>query len=76
MAAQNPSNFVFVLAPTLVNQGAINYAIADRIKLWKVGIEPLAKEPFTLEAHKFKVFLTIDNARLQCSKSDLTNLWL
>ncbi len=57
MAAQNPPNFIFALAPALVNQGPIDYSTADRIKLWRAGIEPLAKELFTLELHKFKLFL-------------------
>jgi len=66
MAVQNPNNFVFMLTPTLVNQGAINYAASDGIQLWKAGIEPLQKEPFTLEAHKFKVFLMtlVDHAMM------------
>jgi len=55
MAAQNPNNFVLALAPALINQGAIDYATSNGIKLWKVGIELLQKEPFTLEPHKFKV---------------------
>ncbi len=58
MAAQNPPNFVFALFPALVNQGPINYLTTDGIKLWRGGIEPLAKELFTLESHKFKLFLT------------------
>ena len=59
MAAQNPPpNFIFALAPALINQGPIDYSTADGIKLWRGGIEPLAKELFTLEAHKFKLFLT------------------
>ncbi len=58
MAAQNLPNFVFALAPMLVDPGLIDYSTADRIKLWRAGIEPLAKEPFTLDAHKFKLFLT------------------
>jgi len=58
MAAQNPPNFVFALSPALVNQGPINYSTADEIKLWRGGIEPLTKELFTLESHKFKLFLT------------------
>jgi len=58
MAAQNPPDFVFALAPALVNQGPIDYSTANGIKLWRVGIEPLAKELFTLELHKFKLFLT------------------
>jgi len=58
MAAQNlPLNFVFALAPALVNQGAINYSTMDGIKLWRAGIKPLAKELFTLKSHKFKLFL-------------------
>jgi len=57
MAAQNPPNFVFALAPALVNQGPIDYSTADGIKLWRAGIEPLAKELFTLKLHKFKLFL-------------------
>jgi len=55
MAAQNLNNFVFGLAPALVNQGAIDYSTADGIKLWKAGIGPLTKEPFTLTAHKVKI---------------------
>jgi len=49
---------VFVLAPALVNQGPIDYATPDGIKLYKAGIELLQKNLFTLEVHKFKVFLT------------------
>jgi len=43
MVAQNNNSFVFALAPAdpLVNQGAIDYATSDSIKLWKVGLEPL-----------------------------------
>jgi len=59
MAAQNPPNFMFALAPALVNQGPIDYSTADGIKLWKGGIKPLAKELFTLEPHKFKIFLAV-----------------
>jgi len=59
MAAQNnPQNFIFALAPALINQGPIDYSTTDGIKLWRGGIEPLAKELFTLKAHKFKLFLT------------------
>jgi len=31
---------------------------AHGIKLWRVGIKPLTKEIFTLESHRFKLFLT------------------
>ncbi len=58
MAAQNPPNFIFTLSPALVNQGPIDYSTADWIKLWRGGIEPLAKELFTLKSHKFKLFLS------------------
>jgi len=58
MATQNPNNFIFSLALALDNQGAIDYAMSDGIKLWKAGIKPLQKELFTLETHSFKVFLT------------------
>jgi len=51
MAAQNQPNFLFALAPALVNQGPIDYSTMDGIKLWRAGIEPLAKELFTLESH-------------------------
>ncbi len=59
MAAQNPNNFVFTLAPALVNQGPIDYSTADGIKLWKAGIELLTKEPFNLKVHRFKIILTM-----------------
>ncbi len=59
MAAQNPPNFIFVLAPVLVNQGPIDHSTADRIKLWRAGIEPLTKDLFTLKLQKFKLFLAI-----------------
>ena len=58
MAAQNPPNFVFALSPALINQGPIDYVTAKGIKLWRGAIEPLAKELFTLEAHRFKLFLS------------------
>ncbi len=58
MAAQNPPNFVFVLSPVLVNQGAINYSTPEGIKLWRGAIEPLVKELFTLKPHRFKLFLS------------------
>jgi len=58
MAAQNQPNFVFALSPALINQGPIDYATAEGIKLWRGAIEPLAKELFTLEAHRFKLFLS------------------
>ncbi len=75
MAAQNPSNFVFTLAPTLVNQGAIDYSTADNIKLWKAGIKPLAKELFTLEPHKFKIFLTmLANQAMTCGWGDILDV--
>jgi len=72
MAAQNPNNFVFALAPALVNQGPINYSTADRIKLWKTGIKPLAKELYMLKSHRFKLFLTtlIDRA-MMCRWGDI-----
>ncbi len=55
MAAQNPNNFVFALSPSLANQGpSINYSTANRIKLWKAGIQLLAKELFMLKSHKFR----------------------
>ncbi len=58
MVAQNPPNFVFALSPALVNQGPIDCSTTDRIKLWRGGIKPLAKELFILKSHKFKLFLT------------------
>ncbi len=58
MAAQNPPNFVFALSPALINQGPIDYATAKGFKLWRGAIEPLVKELFTLEAHRFKLFLS------------------
>ncbi len=58
MAAQNPPNFVFALSPALINQGPIDYSTAEGIKIWRGAIEPLAKELFTLEAHRFKLFLS------------------
>jgi len=58
MAAQNPPNFVFALSPALINQGPIDYATTKGIKLWRGAIEPLVKELFTLEAHRFKLFLS------------------
>ena len=58
MAAQSQPNFVFVLSPALINQGPIDYATAKGIKLWKGVIKPLMKELFTLEAHRFKLFLS------------------
>ncbi len=75
MAAQNTNNFVSVLAPTLVNQDAIDYATSDGIQLWKAGIEPLQKESFTLEAHSFKVFLTtlVDHA-MTCSWGNILDV--
>ncbi len=75
MAAQNPNNFIFVLAPALVNQGPIDYSTANRIKLWKAGIEPLAKELFTLESHKFKLFLTIlANQAMMCGWGNILTM--
>ncbi len=72
MAAQNNNNFVFVLAPALVNQGPIDYATPDGIKLYKAGIEPLQKDLFTLEAHKFKVFLTtLGDHSMTCGWNDV-----
>jgi len=59
MAAQNPNNFVFALAPALVNQGPINYSTANGIKLWKAGIKLLTKELFMLKSYRFKLFLTM-----------------
>jgi len=58
MAAQNPPNFVFALSPALNNQGPIDYATPEGIKLWRGAIKPLAKELFTLEPHRFKLFLS------------------
>jgi len=58
MVAQNPPKFIFALSPALVKQGPIYHSTADRIKLWRGGIEPLAKELFTLKSHKFKLFLS------------------
>jgi len=58
MAAQNPPNFIFALSPALINQGPIDYSTAKGIKLWRGAIKPLAKELFTLEAHRFKLFLS------------------
>ncbi len=58
MAAQNPPNFVFALSPALINQGPINYATPEGIKLWRGAIKPLAKELFTLKQHRFKLFLS------------------
>jgi len=58
MATQNPPNFVFALVPAWVDPGPIDYSTTDGIKLWRARIEPLAKEPFMLNAHKFKLFLT------------------
>ncbi len=58
MAAQNPPNFVFALSPALINQGPIDYSTAEGIKLWRGAIKPLAKELFTLEPHRFKLFLS------------------
>jgi len=49
---------IFVLSPALINQGPIDYSTAKGIKLWRGAIEPLAKELFTLEAHRFKLFLS------------------
>ncbi len=58
MAAQNPQNFVFALSTALINQGPIDYVTTKGIKLWRGAIKPLAKELFTLKAHRFKLFLT------------------
>jgi len=58
MAAQNLPNFVFVLSPALINQGPINYSTLEGIKLRRGAVEPLAKELFTLEPHRFKLFLS------------------
>jgi len=58
MAAQNPPNFVFALSPALINQGPINYSTPEGIKLWRGAIKPLAKELFTPEPHRFKLFLS------------------
>jgi len=58
MAAQNPLNFIFALSPALINQGPIDYATPEGIKLWRGAIEPLAKEQFTLKPHRFKLFLS------------------
>ncbi len=58
MAAQNPPNFIFALSPALVNQGPIDYSTPERIKLWRGAIKPLSKELLTLEAHRFKLFLS------------------
>ncbi len=58
MAAQNPPNFVFALSPALINQGPINHSTPEGIKLWRGAINPLAKELFTLEPHRFKLFLS------------------
>ncbi len=58
MAAQNLPNFIFALSPALINQGPIDYATSEGIKLWRGAIKPLAKELFTLEAHRFKLFLS------------------
>ncbi len=58
MAAQNPPNFVFVLSPALINQGPIDYSTLEGIKLWRGAVKPLAKELFTLEPHRFKLFLS------------------
>ncbi len=58
MAAQNPPIFVFALSPALINQEPINYLTPEGIKLWRGAIKPLAKELFTLEAHRFKLFLS------------------
>jgi len=59
MVTQILNKFVFALAPALINQGPIDYSMADRIKLWRLGIKPLAKEPFTLKAHNSEIFLTM-----------------
>jgi len=58
MAAQNPPNFVFVLSPALINPGPINYSTKEGIKLWRGAIKPLTKELFTLEPHRFKLFIS------------------
>jgi len=58
MAAQNPPNFIFVLSPALINQGPIDYSTLEGIKFWRGAIEPLAKELFTIEPHRFKLFLS------------------
>ncbi len=58
MVTQNPPNFVFALSLALINQGPINYSTLEGIKLWRGAIEPLAKELFTLEPHRFKLFLS------------------
>jgi len=58
MADQNPPNFVFALSPALNNQGPIDYATPEGIKLWRGAIKPLAKELFTLKPHRFKLFLS------------------
>jgi len=57
MAAQNQPNFVFALSPALINHRPIDYSTAEGIKLWRGAAEPLAKEPFILEPHRFKLFL-------------------
>jgi len=59
----------------LVNQDTIDYTTSDGIKLWKAGIEPLQKEPFTLEAHSFKVFLTsLADQAITCSWGNILNV--
>jgi len=42
----------------LINPGPIDYSTTKGIKLWRGAVEPLAKELFTLELHRFKLFLS------------------